>query len=390
MKGFLSRLCIALLWTLLVIVPGRCADALRVGLTLDLSGPYMELGLMHRRAYELWRDEVNLRGGIRGRMIELVLVDDGGDADRAVAIYNDLIEQQHVDLVLSPYSSEITTKIAPLVDREGYPMLAAGASSDRIWQQGYTHVFGVMSTASRYSQGMLRLALRNGLSRISIIYAPDEFSTQAGEGTRKWARYARLNVVYEQKLPTKGGSMEEALARARAAGAELIMIAGHLTDAIAARTALAKIGWEPRAFYATIGPALPVWIDKVGPLAEGTFSTSLWEPINSDDFPGASDFARRFRERFGIAPSYQAATAFASGQILEAAIAAAGSLDRGKIRDALSHLDTYSIQGRFAVDRSGMQVKRIEMIIQWQKGQKQIVWPPELKTADPVFHEAVP
>ena len=79
------------------------------------------------------------------------------------------------------------------------------------------------------------------------------------------------------KLPTKGGSMEEALARARAAGAELIMIAGHLTDAIAARTALAKIGWEPRAFYATIGPALPVWIDKVGPLAEGTFSTSLWE-----------------------------------------------------------------------------------------------------------------
>jgi len=392
MGRFLTALAIAA-WLALVspvVSMAIAGETLRIGLSLDQSGPYRELALMHRRAYELWRDELNQHGGILGRPVELTFADDEGSADRAADIYDDLVNRKHVDLVLAPYSSELTAKVAPIVDRAGYPLLAAGASSDKIWQQGYTHVFGMMATASRYSQGMLRLAVKGGLSTVAIISAPDQFSQQAGEGTAKWARYVKLKVVHEESLTTKGADMIEAMRSARAKHADLVVVAGHLDDAIAARKALADIGWQPRAFYATIGPALPIWSRDVGELAEGTFSTSLWEPLNSDDFPGASDFAQRFRARYGVEPSYQAATAYAAGQILVQAITAAGGIDRGKIREALSKLDTYSIQGRFAVDHTGMQVKRIEMIIQWQKGRKEIVWPPELRTAGVIFGDGAP
>jgi branched-chain amino acid transport system substrate-binding protein len=358
-------------------LPADAAEvALRIGLSLDQSGPYKDLALMHQRAYELWREEVNQRGGILGHSIEFTLVDDAGDPARAAAIYDGLINRQHVDLLLAPYSSELTARIAPIVDGAGYPLLASGASSDRIWQQGYTNIFGMMATASRYSQGMLRLALKGGLSTVAVISAPDEFSREAGEGTAKWARYLKLKVVAEDVLAAKGADMTDVLRDAQAKGAELVVVAGHLGDAIAARRAIAGIGWQPRAFYATIGPSLPGWPGNVGDLAEGTFSTSLWEPLN--------------RDRYGVEPSYQAATAYAAGQILEAAIASAGSLDRDKIREALYQLDTNSILGRFAVDRSGVQIKRFEMIIQWQKGRKEIVWPPELHTADAIFLGAAP
>lgn len=392
MQRFLTALAVAT-WLAFVssFVPGAIAgEKLRIGLSLDQTGPYRELALMHQRAYELWRNEINQSGGILGRPIELIIIDDEGNADRAADIYDDLINRRHVDLVLAPYSSEITAKVAPVVDRAGYPLLAAGASSDTIWQQGYTHVFGMMATASRYSQGMLRLAIKGGISTVAIISAPDEFSEQAGKGTNKWARYLKIKVVHEETLITKGADMTEAMRNARAKHADLVVVAGHLDDAIAARKALADIAWKPRAFYATIGPALPVWSRDLGDLAEGALSTSLWEPLNSDDFPGASDFAERFRARYGVEPSYQAATAFAAGQILAEAITVAGGFERDKINKALSQLDTYSIQGRFAVDHSGMQIKRIEMIIQWQKGRKEIVWPPELRTADVIFGDDAP
>ena len=83
--------------------------------------------------------------------------------------------------------------------------------------------------------------------------------------------------------------------------------------------------------------------------------------------------------------SYHAATAYASGQILETAIKKAGSLDREKIRVILSSMDTISILGRYGVDKRGMQTKHFNIIVQWQNGKKKVVWPDELKTSDPIF-----
>jgi branched-chain amino acid transport system substrate-binding protein len=82
-------------------------------------------------------------------------------------------------------------------------------------------------------------------------------------------------------------------------------------------------------------------------------------------------------------PSYHAATAYAAGQILEQAVKAAGSLERAAVRKALYALDTNTIIGRYAVDRRGVQIKRFPLIVQWQAGKREIVWPPELRTAPP-------
>ena len=128
----------------------------------------------------------------------------------------------------------------------------------------------------------------------------------------------------------------------------------------------------------------------MGEAGEHVFSTSIWEPADSLAFPGARDFAKRFQERFGVAPSYHAATAYAAGQIFEAAIATAGSFDRVLVRKALTELDTSSVLGRFAVDQTGMQIKRFEMIVQWQRGRKEIVWPEDLRTAMPLIGGSTP
>ena len=84
------------------------AEPVRIGVSLGLTGKYAELGLMHMRAYALWAEEVNKRGGLLGRPVEMVIVDDGSNPANAVEIYRDQISVQRVDHVFGPYSSEIT------------------------------------------------------------------------------------------------------------------------------------------------------------------------------------------------------------------------------------------------------------------------------------------
>jgi branched-chain amino acid transport system substrate-binding protein len=169
-----------------------------------------------------------------------------------------------------------------------------------------------------------------------------------------------------------------------------VLVAGHFDEAVNARRAAARLGWTPRAFFATVGPALPAWKTQMGDLADGAFATSIWEPHDAIAYPRSREFTRAFRGRYGIDPSYHAATAYAAGQILEAAATVAKTLERDAVRAALFGLDSQSVIGRFAVDHTGMQAKRLELILQWQRGRKEIIWPAAVRSAAPIFAGARP
>ena len=366
----------------------RTPQPIRIGISLGLTGQFQGPSLMQQRALTLWRDQVNTRGGILDRPVEIVVRDDKSNPAEARTIYEDFVNSGTIDLVLAPYSSELTAAVAPVVDQAGFPMLAPGASADSLWRSGYQSIFGILTPASQFTQGMLRLAHAAGLTRVAILFSNDEFSSDIADGTRRWAPYLKLKVILDEKVD--GGPIDFAarLREARDAGAELIIIAGHPEQAADARQALLDLNWQPRAFFATIGPALPDWKDKFGAAANLTVASSVWEPNGSHHFPGSNAFANAFRQRFGAEASYQAASAYAAGEILEAAIKSARSLDHQALREALVSLDTYTVLGRFTVDRAGMQTKRLDMIIQWQDGRKEIVWPDEIRTAEPIFRRA--
>ncbi|MHB8765345.1 MAG: ABC transporter substrate-binding protein, partial [Deferrisomatales bacterium] len=92
-----------------------------------------------------------------------------------------------------------------------------------------------------------------------------------------------------------------------------------------------------------------------------------------------------FAAAHGEPPSYHAAAAYAAGQVIEAAAARAGSLERAGLRDALATLNATSILGRYGVDPTGRQVRHFVLTIQWQDGEQEVVWPAELRTAAPRF-----
>jgi len=217
------------------------------------------------------------------------------------------------------------------------------------------------------------------------VYADDKFSMSLAEGARRWAPEYGLQLSFFQKVAKGAPDLDRIATAARETGAQALLMAGHFDDAINMRRAISHIGWPISAYYASIGPGLDAYRTMLGGDAEGTFTTSVWEPREDLKLPGSEDFLRGFVGLYREQPSYQAAQAYAAGQILERAVQRAGRLDRAAVHDALAQLDTNVLIGRFVVDRTGSQTKRFPMIVQWQHGRREIVFPPEIRTAQPVL-----
>ena len=370
---------------LLVFVQTPCIaqKPITIGVSLGLTGRFAEMASALNKGFDLWEHNVNQANGILERPVQIIVKDDQSNPELAVSIYRDLIQKDHVDFLFAPYSSLITAAVLPVAEKYNMPILIAGAAADKLWENGYRNAIGIYTPASKFTRGFLELLVLNDLDRITVVYADDLFSVDLAENTKRWAIRFGLNIVDFIRFRKGRKDLEGFALRAKKNKSQVLMVCGHMNEAVSMSQALKKTGWRPKAFYASVGPALQGFHDRCGPDAESVFSTSLWEP--GANYPGAQQFNRQFIETYGEIPGYHAGLAYAAGQVLENAVVEAGSIDTDQVRNALFDLDTMTIIGRFGVDNTGKQVRQHTFIIQWQNGQKELVWPEQVKTADPVF-----
>jgi branched-chain amino acid transport system substrate-binding protein len=366
-----------------MLQPANASEVIKIGLSLGLTGKYSEMSNMQMKGFKLWEEHINSKGGILGKNVRLIIYDDKSEPQTAKSLYEHLILKDRVDFVFGPYSSEITEAILPVTEKYGYPVLASGASADRLWQKSYKYVFGIYIPASKYTIGFLELLAANNLNNIAIVHADDVVSLDIASGTKKWAERFGLKVLLMEGFKKGTKDLRHIAKKTKDSNADALIVCGHLDETIDMKLSLKNINWQPKIYYATVGPAMQDYYDKLNTDVNYTFSSSQWEPYAK--FPGSREFTDSFIKKYKEVPSYHAATAYAAGQILEAALKRLGNLERNRLRDILSAMDTITIIGRYGVDSKGMQSKHFNMIIQWQNGKKEIVWPKELRTAKPIF-----
>jgi branched-chain amino acid transport system substrate-binding protein len=360
-------------------------DVITLGVSSSLTGKYAEMGEMQKKAYLLWEERTNHNGGLLNKKIKMIIENDGSDKDTARKIYNRFIEKDRLDFVIGPYSSGLTDAIMPIAEKNGYPVIAAGAGSDTLWHKGYRYIFGIFIPASRYAVGFLEMIAMKGLHDIAVVYANDSFSKSVAQGTEKWGAKFGLNISFSEEFKAGTHDLTGLALRVKAANPQALIVCGHFEESVDMIESLKKIKWRPKNYFATVGPATPEFYRKLKGDAELVFSSSQWEPEVMYGPDDRKTFLEPFIRKYHITPSYHAADAFAACQILETAILKTLSLDRKKIRDVLSTMDAMSIIGRYGVDENGMQIKHFPITIQWQNGEKKVVWPEEVAKAAPII-----
>jgi branched-chain amino acid transport system substrate-binding protein len=348
-------------------------DPIRIGATMSLSGSLATQGTAARNGYLLCEAMVNEEGGVLGRPLSLLIADDASSADQAIRLYESLITEEGVDLILGPYGSTLTAAVAPVTEAFGKVQITPLAATTSIWEQGHERLFMLLPPAERFLDGLVELAADAGLTRILILREDALFPRAAGDGAAEHAQLKGMTVVEALTYPSGTTDFSFALEAVREGGVEVIaMAASALDDFITFRQQMLAAGGLEDVWFGTSG-AVQEFQDALGPAAEGTYGLSAWEP--SLPHPGVQTFAERYQEAFGLAPSFHAAGAYGGCRLLATAIAEAGSLADDAIRDVLLGLETTTTFGPFAVDARGYQLANQGVFIRWEGGEKRVVWP---------------
>jgi len=370
---------------------------IRIGASLAKTGVYAALGQNQLRGYQLCVKHMNEKGGVLGRKLELVLYDDGSDPATAVRRYEKLITQDKVDLVLGPLSSAITEAVADVNEKYKMPMVVPTGGATSIYRKGRKFIFVMNAPAEVYLEGLIDLAAKKGLKTVALINGDELFGRTTTQGTIELAKKKGLQVVFVDAYPEGNTDFSAILTKVRAANPDVLGGATRFEDAVAITRQMKALNVNPRMVGLTVGVDLPKFYEILGRDAEFVYGSTAWVPELVElragglipiarQYPGAREFVESHLKEFpGADLSYISAAGYSGCQILVEAIRRAGSLDSGKLRDAILKMDHNTVLGRFRVDRDGVQIGHKMVMFQWQDGKKAIVWPEELAPGKPRF-----
>ncbi len=354
-----------------------------VGGAISMTGQYAEPAGRQANSIRLWVDEVNARGGLLGHRINLQLLDDKSDTQTAIKLYEKLITEDKVDLVLGPYSSGITEAVANVTERYKMPFIAYGASSTPIWEKGRKYIFNIVAPAESFQKGAVHLAKQIGVTKAAVIGQDSLFPRQSGKGAKDWAQKLGIAIVLEENYPAKQMDFTALLQKIKASGAEAVFSNSYFADAAAQLRQMREQNVNFKLFASTVGPALPNFPEQLGSTAEYVIGFSLWEPLpHILKYAGMKEFIEAYEKRYHEKPNYHAGGAYGALQATEAAIKKAGAFDGEKLRDALATIDVDTMFGHYKVDARGMNSHE-GLSFQILKGQRRVVWPEKFAEAKP-------
>jgi branched-chain amino acid transport system substrate-binding protein len=369
--------------TLAVVSSARAADKpIVIGASMSLSGAYASGGKYSLEGTQLWIDDMNERGGLLGRQLRLVYYDDKSDANTGVQLYEKLITDDKVDLIIGPYSSAVTSAVSTVAEKHKMTMLGPEAADVKIYQRGYKYNFQAQTQASRYMQGALALAKSKGYRKLAMLSEDTAFPKAVASEVAKLAPQYGLEVVFNETYPKGSSDFSALLTKVKQTGADVVFANSYLPDSQGIIRQSREMAVDAKMFAVAVGAAEPEF-GNLGSTGEYVFGATQWAA--SMPWPGNREFAARYQKKFGRAPDYHSASNYAAGQVLEAAVKQAGSLDQEKLAAGIRKLKLDTVYGHFEVDDHAIQVGYTSALLQWQKGKQVLVWPDKLAEAQPVL-----
>lgn len=380
MKHRLSLLAVfSAVMALLVAPLVTHAKDIRVGTSVALTGKYARTGQEQLQGFQMWVDEVNARGGLLGKKVKLVHYDDESKPETGARLYEKLITDDKVDLLIGPYSSDVTLAASTVVEKHNFPMVSSGASSSEIWERGYKNTFGLYTLADLYMDQIVELGKSKGLKKIALIYENTAFPRGVAMGVKRKAKELGMQVVFEEEYGKASTDFSSMIIKIKSRKPDMVIGGSYLPDSTAFMRQAKENRLYAKVFAFAVGPGLPDFGSNLGLDAEGVMGNTQWEPTLK--LPGASEFSAKYKAKYGHEPGYHAGGGYGAGYVLEEAVKKAGSTDRDKVRAALFAIDTVNAFGRFKVDATGKQIGKPAYAVQWLDGERHIVLPEEAATA---------
>lgn len=366
-------------------------DTVRIGYAVSKTGPFAGgASITTLPNYQLWVKEVNAAGGLMmgGKRvpIEVVEYDDRSNSEEAVKAVERLATQDKVDFILSPWGTGLNLAVAPIMNRLGYPHLAATTNTNRApelakrWANA-TFWLGLPSDISVSlvdTLGKLRTEGKIG-AKVAMVSVSDQFGIELSGAARDAFKKAGFELVYDKSYPAGTQDVQPLIKDAMAAAPDVFAAFSYPPDTLGLTDTAKVLGFNPKVFFVGVGTAFPVFKQRFGPNAEGVLGIGGWNA----DSPALKDYFRRHVEALGREPDRWASPiTYASLQVLQQAIERVGKVDRAAVIKEIQAGSFDTIVGKVKLE--GGLLKEVWGVGQWQGGEFYGVAPATLPGARPV------
>lgn len=363
----------------------RAADStpIVIGTTVSVTGNYAEDAKYALEGYRLYVKLQNAKGGWLGHPLELKYYDDASDPATAVSLYQKLVTQDHVNILVGPYSSAVTAAVANIADQYKMPMISPEVGSVAPFKRGLRYIFQATAQSTVQVGGSLEIAKAYGYKRLALTGEDTSLPKSIVAAVPDLAKAANMDIVFNELYPHNASDYTAEVLKIKQSNPDLILAVSYFPDSVALLHALKQANVTPKELFFAIGPTEPNFLREVGADANGVMSMSIWNAALKTQ--GNDAFVKAFKGEYNTDPDYHSALNYAALEVVSAAVANAKGVDNEKIRDFLATQKVQTVAGTYEVDATGAQVGYGALILQWQGNQHYIVWPQKYAQRKPLL-----
>ncbi|HVB22575.1 MAG TPA: amino acid ABC transporter substrate-binding protein [Ktedonobacteraceae bacterium] len=372
-------------------------NPITIGISISTKGDFASDGAATEQGYQLWVDAVNNNGGILGRPVKLVIINDNSDPTQVSKNYTTLITQDHVNLILGTFSSLLTNATIPVAAHYHYALLEGSGGAPSVFATAQQNHFDGLFDASVPVQNNLLafayyiLSLPQSLRPKTAAYltSDDPFTFPQIDTVRTLLQQGGVTTVYNKQY-AEGTNNTQWAQQVVNSGANIDILGTLLPDLQTEIKVFKQDHYNPNAIIATAGPdAGQDFITAVGgtKYTEGVFVPNGWYP-RANNF-GNADMVQAYIAKYGgTADQINAdvAEAYSAGQVLQQAIESIHSINNSQLIARLHSGAVFNtVQGTAQFDSGGVNVQAIAYMFQWQKSQFIPVYPLSVAAENPEY-----
>ena len=375
---------------------GTVPDTIVIGSTLPLTGAESKTGGRYKQGYELAFDEINAAGGldVNGKKVkvELKLLDDTSDQAKAVNLAQRLITSDKVNAFLGTYSTSLVEAQSTVAEQNKIPYVNGGGAATSIYAKGYKWIFGTLApvenlatTEMEWIDEQQKAGKLPKPAKVAIVWENTSHGKDFRKGIQEFAtKTGNYKIVVDESFALDGKDFSAVLNKVTAAKADLFMVDAHLPDFITMHRQYLSSGmcnkietYGARGTEADAKKAL-------GQKGVDYILSAVWWNKQLGDEGLNKTFVETFTKKYGAAPEWYQAVSYEAARSLFTAITNAKSVDKTKVRDALSALDIGSIlpggKLSFPADKGGQASYPFVVQQNLPDGSSPIVYPADVAT----------
>lgn len=328
-------------------------ETIKIGVSAALTGPAPLDGERTMQGINMAVEEINAAGGVKGKMLEVIVEDDQNTANIAVNVINKLANNPEIVAIVGPHRSANAMATEQIMAEAKVPFLTGASSPNLVTQVDNPYFFRIRGSDSFVGEIIAKFALEEiGATKIGVIYNNDDYGTGGRDVVVNYLAENGVEPVVVEGHNTNDTDMSGVIIKCRNAEVDCLIVYTHDPEAAILTRQLNEMGLD----VPIVGPTtftLPTYLGLVtAEETEGFYSVCDFVSGNPD--PLASEFQQAFNEKYNVDPDLFAACYYTAIYVLKDAIERADEITREDIQQALLETkDLPSVYGTLYANEDG-------------------------------------